>query len=61
MIPENSVFSDKKIEKLKDCRPFTGMIEIDTTAEEIVRAIFPAAKPTNPSKRIPKSRRVTEQ
>ena len=34
----------------------TQWMEWSSAAEEIARAIFPAAKPPDPSKRIPKSR-----
>ncbi len=33
-------------------RPITRKIEIHATAEEIARAMFAAAKPPDPSKRI---------
>ena len=38
--------------KPKRGRPITRKIEIHATAEEIARAMFAAAKPPDPSKRI---------
>ncbi len=47
--------------KPKRGRPITRKIEIDATAEQIARAIFAAAKPPDPSRRIPKTRRVSSR
>ena len=44
--------------KPKRGRPITRRIEINATAEQIAKAIFHAAKPPDPSKRIPKKRKV---
>ena len=43
----------------KGGRPITRRIEIDATAEQIAKAIFAAAKPPDPSLRIPRTRRVS--
>ena len=40
------------IQQSKRGRPITRKIEIHATAEEIARAMFAAAKPPDPSKRI---------
>ena len=45
--------------KPKRGRPITRKIEINATAEKIAKAIFAAAKPPDPSKRIPRKRKVT--
>ena len=39
-------------QSIKRGRPITRKIEIHATAEEIARAMFAAAKPPDPSKRI---------
>ena len=44
----------KEPKKPKRGRPITRRIEIDATAEEIVEAIFAAAKPPDPSLQITK-------
>ena len=47
--------------KTKRGRPITRRIEIHATAEQIAKAIFAAAKPPDPSKRIPRKRRVSDK
>ena len=42
----------------KSSRPITRKIEIHATAEQIAKAIFSAAKPPDPSKRIKRKRSV---
>ena len=42
-------------------RPIIRKIEIDATAEEIARAIFAAAKPPDPSRRIPTKRKISDR
>ena len=42
------------VEQAKRGRPITRKVEIHATAEEIARAMFAAAKPPDPSKRIAK-------
>lgn len=44
--------------KTKRSRPITRRIEIHATVEQIAKAIFAAAKPPDPSKRIVKKRKV---
>ncbi|MCY4585575.1 MAG: hypothetical protein OXB98_06000 [Bryobacterales bacterium] len=44
--------------KTKRGRPITRRIDINATAEQIAKAIFRAAKPPDPSKRIPRTRKV---
>ena len=46
--------------KPKIGRPITRKIEIHATAEQIAKAIFRAAKPPDPSKRIPRKRKVKD-
>ena len=41
-------------------RPITRTVEIHATAEQIAKAIFAAAKPPDPSTRIPRKRRVSD-
>ena len=41
-----------KPEKRKRGRPETRVVNIDATPEEIAKAMFAAAKPPDPSKRI---------
>ena len=43
---------EKEEPKNKGGRPITRKIEIHATAEEIAQAMFAAAKPPDPSKRI---------
>ena len=43
---------DPKRKSKRPGRPITRKIEIHATAEEIARAMFAAAKPPDPSKRI---------
>ena len=44
--------------KIKRGRPITRLIEINATAAQIAKAIFSAAKPPDPSKRVPRKRKV---
>ena len=41
-------------------RPITRTVEIHATAEQIAKAIFAAAKPPDPSTRIPRKRKVSD-
>ncbi len=42
-------------------RPITRKIESHATSEKIDKAIFAAAKPPDPCKRIPRKRKVTDK
>ena len=52
---EASEEETRTMSKAKRGRPITRRIEIQATAEQIAKAIFRAAKPPDPSKRIVKS------
>ncbi len=54
------VADSKPMQKAKPRRgrPITRKVEIHATAEEIAKAIFAAAKPPDPSKRIVKRQKV---